>query len=269
MPQLPRISTAAVGQQLQVAGLGGRLAFTLIELLLVIAIVAILAALLLPALSSAKSRGQQVACLNHLRQLGMAFHLYAADNEGKLPENSPAVYKGTNSWVTGNMKLSEEATNVNLIQQGKLFPYASQLAIYRCPSDLSASRGVPRARSYSMNSWVGSRYMEYFSRANSFRTFVRESELTAARPSALWLFVDEHERSIDDGCFLVTMDDSRPFESFPATRHAHGYGLNFADGHVEKYRLRDENSRSFEEPGSQITAANSDWQRLKQVTTMR
>jgi len=65
---------------------------------------------------------------------------------------------------------------------------------------------------------------------------------------------------------MVTMDDSRPFASFPATRHAGSYGLNFADGHAEFYKLREPESELAE---GQVSASNPDWQRLKQVTTIR
>jgi type II secretory pathway pseudopilin PulG len=238
----------------------------LTELLLVIAIIAILAALLMPALATAKSKGKQTACLNNLRQLVLSFQMYSADNDGKLTQNSPLAEPGGNCWMLGDMKVSADSTNTAIIRQGKLFPYANQVNLYRCPTDPSRANDEPRARSYSMNSWVGSRYMETHSYPTGFRTFVRESELSAAAPAMLWVMADEHEASIDDAWFLVTMDDSRPFASSPATRHERSYGLNFGDGHAEFYKLRDPKTGLTD---GQTNPANADWQRLKQVTTIR
>jgi len=149
-----------------------------------------------------------------------------------------------------------------------LFPYVSQVNVYRCPADPSRSGSRPRVRSYSMNSWMGSRYMDVNYRPTRYRTFVKESEIIAAGSATLWVIMDEHEVTIDDGFFLVTMDDSQPFVSSPATRHRRGYVLNFADSHVDYYKLRD-----AREPFQQVVYGNgapgSDWTRLKQVTTIQ
>ena len=118
-----------------------------------------------------------------------------------------------------------------------------------------------------MNGWIGSRYMDGFNNQRTFRTFTRENELASTGSSSLWLIADEHENSIDDAWFLVTMDDSQPFASFPATRHRHGYGLNFVDGHVEKFRLHDSGTTT-PVPGRFVSYMNTDWIRLKQLTTI-
>jgi prepilin-type N-terminal cleavage/methylation domain-containing protein len=245
----------------------GTPAFTLIELLVVIAIIAILAALLLPALTSVEDKSRRAACANNLEQLALAAQMYAGDNDGKLVENAP-LQMSTNVWVPGTLKSSQDATNLNLIRQGRLFPYANAAALYRCPADRTLSAGLPRIRSYSMNGWMGSRYMEMETayRATGYRTFVRDGEIAAAGAARLWQVIDEHEATLDDAWFLVTMDDTAPFANAPATRHQRSYGLNFADGHAEAYRLRDPSSQF---PGEQYSARNADWIRLKQVTTVQ
>ena len=243
-----------------------RFAFTLVELLLVIAIIAILAALMLPALSAAKAQSQRANCVNNLKQLALSSQMYTADNDGKLVENLPLSQTRSNAWVLGDMRVAADATNQVLLRQGKFFPYAGQVPVYRCPADPSRSAGLPRVRSYSMNGWMGSRYMETNYYSEGYRTFVRESELAAAGPASLWVLIDEHEASIDDAWFLVTMNDSRPFASFPATRHDRAYVLTFADSHAEAYKLRDPLTQA---PSTQTSAKNSDWIRLKRITTVR
>lgn len=243
-----------------------RRAFTLIELLVVVAIVTILAALLLPALSSAKFKGRSASCLSNLRQLGVSCQMYCADNEGRLPENLPYTVS-TNSWVAGNMMVASQATNQALLRLGKLFPYGPAEKLYHCAAD-EAGR-LARVRSYSMNGWMGSRQMQRESRAGGYRTFVRESELASAGASTLWMLMDEHPATLDDGWYLVTMDDSRPFANVPGSRHNSAYALSFADGHVELYRLRDESTLKLGGGNYQASAANRDWLRLKQVTTVQ
>jgi len=247
---------------------GSRSAFTLLELLLVIAIIAVLAALLLPALAIGPLKSRQIACSNNLKQLALAASLYTADNEGRLAENSPAsqglALQVTNNWIMGNMRVRGEATNADLIRASKFFPYANNVSVFRCPADLTTMNGALEVRSYSMNSWLGGRSMEGENFAR-YRTFTRESELNAAGPARIWELADEDLFTIDDGYFLVTMNDFQPFASFPGARHGRSYGLDFGDGHAESISLRDPTSI----PGNRITDRNQDWLRLKNLITVK
>jgi prepilin-type N-terminal cleavage/methylation domain-containing protein len=227
-------------------------AFTLIELLVVIAIIAILAGMLLPALAKAKTKAQGIACLSNLKQLQLAWYMYAGDHDDRLVKN--AILDNVNSWCAGWLNFdpnNSDNTNVlNLMSPaGKLWPYNQSLGIYKCPADKSvvSSRGVThaRVRSVSMNCKMNGDDW-YWSPDSDFYNFRRLTEIAEPPPARAFVFIDEREDSIDDGCFGVAMRDvgaSAKILNFPASYHNRAGGLSFADGHSEIKKWMDPRTR--------------------------
>jgi prepilin-type N-terminal cleavage/methylation domain-containing protein/prepilin-type processing-associated H-X9-DG protein len=239
--------------------------FTLVELLVVIAIIAILAGLLLPSLSKAKTKAQSVQCLNNLRQLQLAWYLYAGDNNDNVPPNySYGDVAGklptTASWVSGMMAYETipefapwytDSTNISKLVPGgygSIGSYAKTPAIYKCPADkswilLSAAR-YTRVRSVAMNEYMNDVNFVIDDRVQ-ICVFRKITDIIRPPPSLAWVFIDEHEDSISSGWFGVEPPTPTTpwmphfWAQLPASRHNGAATLSFADGHVETKKWLD------------------------------
>ncbi len=228
-------------------------AFTLVELLVVVAVMGILASVLLPALAKAKSKGQALICLNNLRQLHLAWMLYAHDNNDRLAYNLGATeikqslrQQRPINWANSvlNWELDPDNTNQLLNTEAALGGYLGRNhRVFRCPSDsvLSAIQKragwVERSRSVSMNAMVGD--AGEFTRGGTnvnnpfYRQFMKLGDLQSAAET--FVFIEEHPDSINDGYFL-NKASSGGWTDLPASYHNGSANLSFADGHVENHR---------------------------------
>jgi len=228
---------------------GTRSGFTLIELLVVIAIIAILAALLLPALSRAKAAAQSAACKNNLKQLQLAWQVYADDNHGLIVGYVEVFLSGywqnADGWVLGNALLDQTDDN---LKAGKLWSYTGATRLYRCPCDRSTVRGRPdllRLRSYSLDgSLNGSIVPGTYNNVDPAPVragAVLISEFNAFAPASNYCFLDESDQTIGDGGFNGYVEGSwlnGPWDwcNMPGERHGRGANLSFLDGHVASHR---------------------------------
>jgi len=239
--------------------------FTLIELLIVIAIIALLMAILMPALQRAKEQGKRAVCFNHIKQLQLAWNLYADENDDKIPAGDvwyswmydqasggpqPSWYEWPHVWPhdsqTPDEMLAElsywpakEADWQHSIAEGKLFKYINDYKIYQCPAGEKDER-VTYTLAYSINTYHGAAGIEPEITALEIR---HKGQIK--KTSDRIVFIDAG--TAGKGAFYLSynFNDPMKWDDMPPIRHGRGTTFSFADGHAGYRKWTDRHALEY------------------------
>ena len=231
-------------------------AFTLIELLVVIAIIAILMAILMPALNRVREQGKRAACLGNMRQLTLTWIMYADDNDDKIVNGEAdngqdgvastptgGRHKGEQFWTGDDIADFWAGTSLpellqkKAIRSGALFPYCKDENLYRCPTGV---RG--EMRTYTITDAMNGLRRDGTHNNNvslrNGRTVLwikRRSEITAPGPAQRIVFLDEGRITPDS---YATHYLNELWWDPPFVRHGDGTNVSYADGHADYWKYR-------------------------------
>lgn len=204
-------------------------AFTLIELLVVIAIIAVLMAILMPALNRAREQGKRAACLSNVKQMGLAWIMYADDNDDKIVNGNTSTggyNKDGTCWVYWPGRGASQEQRIDGIIRGLLYEYCPSIKLYKCPTGIRGEV-VTYAIVDAMNGYDAIPGAEG-------QIVKRRSQIR--KPGQRVVFLDEGRLS--PASWTVWYDQERWWDQITA-RHGDGTNLSFVDGHSEYWKWKD------------------------------
>ena len=223
---------------------------------MVVAIIAILAAMLLPALSRAKQKSQGIACINNLKQLITASLVYSVDYRDSWPLNNPgddAVNLANppanyipRVWAEGRegSNLNDEQTANGMVSDrvSLIAPYLKSKAVFRCPGDRKPwkvnNQIITRPRNFGMNAYVGWNSAPWHDMPNEQRYVIFRRTSQGSSGSFIFAFGEINPDSICRPMFGINMDLQAIYH-YPGNYHGQISNFAFLDSHTENHHWRD------------------------------
>ncbi len=226
--------------------------FTLIELLVVIAVIAVLMGILMPALSRAREQGKRTVCLNGLKQLTLAWIMYADESDNRIVNGEAGFSRGVGTtkteiaWIGkgwhndyGQGTYLPEAQQELSIRGGSLWPFCNNLKAYRCPTGRPgqlvtyAAMDSVNARSRS-GTWTGGDRITAKGKKHGRTTLwlKKITDISTPGPAKRMVFIDEGWVTPDSFAVHYEAGNQRWWDD-PPVRHGGGTNISMADGHSE------------------------------------
>jgi prepilin-type N-terminal cleavage/methylation domain-containing protein/prepilin-type processing-associated H-X9-DG protein len=225
--------------------------FTLIELLVVIAVIAILMSILMPALQRAREQGKRSICLGNLKNLTLAWVMYADDNNDKLVNGDSGEYGITSNgpyWVNRDWESTmTQAVKEKAIMDGALYPYSRTIKIYKCPNVERKTSAIyghvsPPVRTYSI---CDSMNCQGWPSQMNAKSVPVKRRMLIKDPANRSVFLDDGGTCPSAlGGWTVYSSQFKWWDP-PPVRHGDGTMFSFADGHSDYHKWEDPRTIAF------------------------